>query len=138
MSPIKMCMCGTCGQVIVKSPKDALQRHLKTIERIYGLALEDLSKQSKVRHLVIARNHFWLLMCVEEEWSHFRTGAKTGHTYTSVMYGVRMAAHELLGTSKKAKLPEIVKAYWLAVGMSEEYAQERANRRAHNVSMDGS
>lgn len=138
MKPLEMCTCEACGQVIVKTPRDGLQRHLMTIERIYGYTLKDLSKQSKVRPLVIARNHFWLLMCIEEEWSYPRAGAKTKHTHTTVMHGVRETAHEFLGISKKAKLPEIVKAYWLAVGMTEEYAQERANRRAYNVSVDGS
>lgn len=124
-------VCGCCGQVIPKIGYGAVIRHAKTIEELYGFSLEDLKTPGKRRRLAQARQHFWLLLCVEEEWSYPRAGEVTGHEYTTVLSGLRSICHEFFGTSKrKANLYEMVKAYWLAVGLSEELADAKAKKRA--------
>lgn len=130
MADVKLKYCDCCGQVITTHLSNAPERHINTIKELYGVSLLQMKTKTKQRNIVEARQHFWLLLCVEDEWSTPRAGRKTGdHDHTTVVYGIRQFAHHLLGTDKKASISEIVKAYWLAVGMPEEFANERAEKR---------
>lgn len=127
----KLSVCRCCGQVITDWKYNTSERHIATIERLYGFTLKDLKSPRKTKYLVEARNHFWLLLCIEEEWSFNRAGNLTKNQYTSVMYGLRAVSRDFFGTPKKASIYEIAKAYWLAVGLSEEEANAKAKKRTN-------
>ena len=131
MIKLNLQICNCCGQVITGHLRDAAERHLKTIDSLYGVSFQDIKTPNKNRHIVEARHHFWFLVCVEDEWSTPRAARKTGHDHTTAIYGIRMFAHKLLGTHKRASIPTIVKAYWLAVGLSEKEADEKAKARMY-------
>lgn len=131
LRPVKFQRCDSCGQVITYWRNDPVERHANTIERLYGFTLKDLKSSRKTKYLVEARNHFWLLLCIEDEWSYPRAGHITGHQYTSVMHGLRAVSRDFFGTPKKASIYEIAKAYWLAVGLPEEEADAKAKKRAN-------
>lgn len=73
----KLSVCRCCGQVITDWKYNTSERHIATIERLYGFTLKDLKSPRKTKYLVEARNHFWLLLCIEEEWSFNRAGNLT-------------------------------------------------------------
>jgi hypothetical protein len=100
------------------------------MQKLYGFTLEQLKTKSKDSPLVYARQHFWLLLCMEESWSYPRICKISGHDYTTVIYGVRAASREFFGTPKKASLYEMCFAYWNAVGLSEEECHAKAEARA--------
>jgi hypothetical protein len=129
MQKPKLTICECCGQIISKYPTDVVEKQLRIIESLYGLSLKDIKNHDKRPEIVQARQHFWFLLCVEDSWSFPRLGKKTGHDHTTVIYGVKMFAHYLLGTPKRSSLRAIIKAYWLAAGMSEEFANEKANKK---------
>lgn len=130
MAKAKFEICNCCGQVITKHTGEAGERHLRTIDALYGVTFDDIKGHNKTSYIVEARQHFWFLLCVEDEWSFPRAGKKTGHDHTTVVYGVKKFARELLGTHKRASIQTIVKAYWLAVGLTEEEANAKAKARA--------
>lgn len=131
-SILKLSICECCKQVITEKTKGSLEHHTDTIKRLYGFSLDDLKVHNKMSHLVYARQHFWLLLCMESEWSYTRIGHITDHQYTSVMYGIRMISNNFFNTPKKAPLYDMCKAYWLAVGLTEEEANAKAKKRTNN------
>lgn len=122
-------VCGHCNQVI-SSPGTAVVHHVQTIEKLYGFSFKEIKQKTKIGHIAYARNHFWLLLCVEASWSYPRIARLTGHDHTSVLSGIRWISREFFGTPLKSSLFTITKAYWLAVGLSEEEANAKAEERA--------
>lgn len=127
MSGLYKCeICPCCKQVITDKGRGAIEKHSETILKLYGFTLKELQVKTKTGYIVEARNYFWLLLIVEDNWSFPRAAKVTGHDHTTTMHGVRKLARELLGVRYKASRFEIVKAYWIAVGMDEESAHKKA------------
>lgn len=125
----QMEVCRHCNQVITTTGV-AVTRHLNTMEKLYGFTFKELKEKTKAEHITYARNHFWLLMCIEERWSYPRIARLTKHDHTSVLSGIRWIAREFFGTARNASLYTITKAYWLSAGLSDEEATTRAEERA--------
>lgn len=121
--------CPSCNQVITSGGRGAIEKHSDTVQRLLGYSLQELKTKTKTGHMVYARQYFWLLLVVEDDWSFPRAARATGHDHTTVMYGVRKIAKELLGLKKGSSIAQIVKAYWLAAGFTEEFANEKAQKR---------
>lgn len=128
-NPPELEVCTHCHQVIT-TPGNAVVRHVDTIEKLYAISFNDLKQRTKEGHIAYARNHLWLMLCIEENWSYPRIARLTKHDHTSVLSGIRQIAHNFFGTHKKASLFTITKAYWLTVGLSEEEANAKAEKRA--------
>lgn len=122
-------ICPHCQQTVAKKGS-ILPKHSETVQKLYGFSLKELKEKTKARHITYARNHLWLLLCVEGGWSYPRIGYEFKFDHTSVLSGIRSIAHEFLNTPKRASLFTIVNAYWLTLGLSEEEAYAKAVERA--------
>ena len=87
-------------------------RHMAEVCAAHGLTRENLRSWNKSQRYVRARKELWFrLMIVERTFSFPEAGRLTRKDHSTVIYGMRKYAAELLGTRPNAGLDEIRLAY---------------------------
>ena len=80
----------------------------------HGLTREQMRGWSKTQKHVNARKDLWFRLVIVEGWSFPEAGRMTRKDHTTVLYGLRRYAAEMLGTPPKARLDEIREAWHAA------------------------
>jgi chromosomal replication initiation ATPase DnaA len=74
------------------------------------VSFSEIACQTKNRIIVRHRWAFWYHLVVRCDWTLPMAGRRTGHDHTTVLYGVRKHAEEVLGTDADAGLEDIRQA----------------------------
>jgi chromosomal replication initiation ATPase DnaA len=96
------------------------RRHMAEVCAAHGLTREQMRGWNKTQKHVNARKDLWFRLVIIEQWSLPEAGRMTRKDHTTVLYGLRRYAAEILGTPPKASLAEIREAYHnrAAVGLA--------------------
>ena len=89
-------------------------RHMAEVCAAHGLTREQMRGWNKTQKHVNARKDLWFRLVIVEGWSFPEAGRMTRKDHTTVLYGLRRYAAEMLGTPPKARLDEIREAWHAA------------------------
>jgi transposase-like protein len=90
---------------------DKMREALAQAAKAHGVPAHLLVSWDKRPQITSARQHWFYSLAMNLGYSYSEIAMRTGYHHTSVMYGVRMRAQRLHGTSARARRQEIETAY---------------------------